>query len=49
MTPTAAASRRRRRRTTALQHVTTALRDYTATGVFLAMLMGCVALVALSR
>ena len=41
-----AASRRGRR--TALQRMASAVRDNTGTGVFLAMRMGCVALVALS-
>ena len=41
-----AASRRGRR--TALQRMASAVRDNTGTGVFRAMLMGCVALVALS-
>lgn len=39
----------RRRRRTALRRVTLAVRDHAGMGAFLAMLIGCIALVALSR
>lgn len=44
-----AATTPRRRRRTPFKRVTSAVRDYAGMGAFLAMLISCVTLVALSR